>query len=201
MRYADRIKGVYLLGSGWPVGRVAQALMVDRESMRNHHKRYRKGGLMALLRKEADGNGPTSYGVIDCNDLSATVRYDDTINAQSIIKRFQQIEPQNPEAVRIHVICDNARYYHARLVKDYLANSRIELVFLPPYAPNLNLIERFWKFLKKTILYGRYYETFCQFKTACGNFFAGLEQHHVSLRSLFTYRFQIIGRSRLSAKI
>src|SRR5690606_29469040 len=95
-RHADRIKGVYLLGSGWPVGRVAQALMVDRESMRNHHKRYRKGGLMALLRKEADGNGPTSMVFIDCNDLSATVRYDDTINAQSIIKRFQQIERNRP---------------------------------------------------------------------------------------------------------
>jgi len=59
-RYADRIKGVYLLGSGWPVGRVAQALMIGRESVRNHHKRYRKGGLMALLRNEADGNGSTS---------------------------------------------------------------------------------------------------------------------------------------------
>jgi len=55
-RYADRIKGVYLLGSGWPVSRVAQALMVDRESMRNHDKRYRKGGLMALLRNEASGS-------------------------------------------------------------------------------------------------------------------------------------------------
>ena len=55
-RYADRIKGVYLLGSGWPVGRVAQALMIDRESVRNHHKRYRKGGLMALLRNEAGGS-------------------------------------------------------------------------------------------------------------------------------------------------
>lgn len=62
--------------------------------------------------------------------------------------------------MRIHIICDNARYYHAQLVKDYLANSKIELVFLPPYAPNLNLIERFWKFFKKTVLYGRYYETF-----------------------------------------
>jgi len=118
-------------------------------------------------------------GVIDCNDLSAIVRYDDTINAQSTIKLFQQIELQNPGAERIHIICDNARYYHARLVKDCLANSRIELVFLPPYAPNLNLIERFWKFFKKTVL----------------------DQHHASLRSLLTDRFQIIGRSRLSAKI
>nr|WP_281200886.1 transposase [Nitrosomonas mobilis] len=111
------------------------------------------------------------------------------------------MELQNPGAARIHIICDNTRYYHARLVKEYLANSKIELVFLSPYASNLNLIKRFWKFFKKTVLYGRYYETFCQFKTACGNFFAGLDQHHASLRSLLTDRFQIIGRSRLSAKI
>jgi len=124
-------------------------------------------------------------GIIDCNDLSAIVRYDDTINAQSTIKLFQQIELQNPGAERIHI----------------LTNSRIELVFLSPYVPNLNLIERFWKFFKKTVLYGRYYETFSQFKTACGNFFAGLDQYRASLRSLLTDRFQIIGRSRLSAKI
>ena len=49
-------------------------------------------------------------------------------------------------------------------MKGYLANSRIELVFLLPYAPNLNLIQRLWKFFKKTALYECYYETFCQFK-------------------------------------
>lgn len=80
-------------------------------------------------------------------------------------------------------------------MKDYLTDSKIELVFLPPYAPNLNLIERFWKFFKKTVLYGHYYETFCQFKTACDDFFAELDLHHASLRSLLTDRFQIIGQS------
>ena len=49
-----------MLGSGWPVSRVAQALMIDRESVRNHHKRYRKGGLMALLRNEAGGSDVAS---------------------------------------------------------------------------------------------------------------------------------------------
>jgi hypothetical protein len=43
-RYADRLKAVYLLGSGWEVSQVPQALMMDGESVRNHHKRYRKGG-------------------------------------------------------------------------------------------------------------------------------------------------------------
>jgi transposase len=103
---------------------------------------------------------------------------DDTINAQSTIRLFQQTEAQNPQAERIQIICDNARYYHAQCVKDYLTQSKIELVFLPPYASNLNLIERFWKFFKKTVLYGRYYETFGQFKAACDHFFAGLDQYH-----------------------
>jgi hypothetical protein len=52
-RYVDRIKAVYLLGGGWPVSQVAQALKMDRESVRNHHKRYRKSWLMALLPHEA----------------------------------------------------------------------------------------------------------------------------------------------------
>ncbi|WP_082879900.1 transposase [Methylomonas methanica] len=49
------------------------------------------------------------------------------------------------------------RYHHADLMKGYLVDSKIELIFLPPYAPNLNLIERFWTFFKKTVLllYGR----------------------------------------------
>jgi transposase len=70
-------------------------------------------------------------GVVDCSNLSAIARFDDTINAQSTIALFQQIEAQNPDARRISIICDNARYYHAQLVKDYLADSKIELVFPP----------------------------------------------------------------------
>jgi hypothetical protein len=61
------------------------------------------------------------------------------------------------------------------------------------------LIERFWKFFKKTVLYGRYYATISQFKTACDDFFAGLDRHHASLRSLLTDQFQITGAS-LSAE-
>lgn len=154
-----------------------------------------KRGQAHEVRSNTGRQRPNINGAIDCNCLSAIVRYDGTINAQSTIKLFQQIELQNPGDARIHIICDNVRYYHAQLMKDYLANSRIELVFLPPYAPNLNLIERFWKFFKKTVLYGRYYETFCQYKTACDDFFAGLDQHHASLRSLLTDRFQIIGHA------
>ena len=72
-----------------------------------------------------------------------------------------------PAAKKITVILDNARYYRSKVVAEYLQNSRIELMFLPPYSPNLNLIERFWKFFKKQVLYNQYYGTFRQFKSAC----------------------------------
>jgi len=68
----------------------------------------------------------------------------------------------------------------------------IELMFLPAYAPNLNLIERYWKDFKKMILYNRYYESFTEFQRACENFFENTEKHLPSLRSLLAENFQII---------
>ena len=131
-------------------------------------------------------------GAIDIERMSAEIRFDDTIDAESTIALFKQIEHANPAAARISVICDNARYY-VRKVAEYLQTSRIELVLLPPYCPNLNLIERFWKFFKRQVLYNRYYETFDQFKRACKGFFADMEKFAPRLRTLLTERFQIIG--------
>jgi transposase len=81
-------------------------------------------------------------GAINTVSLQVIVRHDDTINAQSTIQLFQQIEAHPPAAAYIHIICDNARYYRSQLIRDYLNDSKIKLVFLPPYASDLNLIER-----------------------------------------------------------
>ncbi|WP_375541096.1 transposase, partial [Nitrosomonas sp.] len=70
---------------------------------------------------------------MDCVRLYPIVRYDDTINAQSAVALLQQIELQHPNAHRIYVICDNARYYRSQIVAEYLSDSKIELIFLPPY--------------------------------------------------------------------
>ena len=82
-------------------------------------------------------------GAIDLERLEPVVRFDDTINTDSTIALFEQLEQVNLAATWIYVICDNARYYRSKAVKEYLKTSRIKLVFLPPYAPNLNLIERY----------------------------------------------------------
>ena len=121
-------------------------------------------------------------GAIDLERLEPVVRFDDTINTDSTIA-----------ATWIYVICDNARYYRSKAVKEYLKTSRIKLVFLPPYAPNLNLIERLWKFFKKKVLYNRYYESFEEFRTACEEFFTNPREYHRELRSLLTENFAIVG--------
>ena len=110
-------------------------------------------------------------GAIDLERLEPVVRFDDTIDAESKIALFEQLLPTYAAATYIYVICDNARYYHSRAVQVFLEGSRIQLIFLPAYAPNLNVIERLWHFFKKKVLYNRYYETFDRFQTACENFF------------------------------
>ena len=132
-------------------------------------------------------------GAIDLERLEPVVRFDETINSESTIALFEELERINLVATWIYVICDNARYYRSKAVQAYLKNSRIKLVFLPPYAPNLNLIERFWKFFKKKILYNRYFETFDEFKAACEDFFANPASYRGELRSLLTEKFEIIG--------
>jgi transposase len=135
-------------------------------------------------------------GAIDVETLSAQVRFDDTVDAASTIALFQQIEQANPHAPRIIVICDNARYYKSRDVAAYLTTSRIQLEPLPPYCPNLNPIERFWKFFKGEVLRNRYYETFDEFRDACSKFFNGFDAFAPRLRTLLAEKFQIIGNKK-----
>ena len=113
------------------------------------------------------------------------------VNAQTVCQWIDRLEVAFPEATQITVYVDNARYFHARLVKAYLLGKRVRFVYLPAYSPNLNLIERLWKFCKKTVL-RHFYQTFSQFTAAIDAFFAELEEHREALTSLMTENFEVI---------
>ena len=110
-------------------------------------------------------------GAIDIETLEPVTGFYDTINAQSALDLFRKIEAKHPTAKVIYIIIDNARYYRSRWLNEKLKGTKIKLIFLPPYSPNLNLIERYWKFFKKMVLNNCYYETFGEFKQACKSFF------------------------------
>jgi transposase len=100
--------------------------------------------------------------------------------------------------VPITLVLDNARYQKCQIVAELAAALQIELLYLPPYSPNLNLIERLWKFVKKTCLYSKYYAHFTDFKQAISDC---LTQTHTTykqeLDSLLTLNFQTFKESQV----
>jgi transposase len=91
----------------------------------------------------------------------------------------------------ITLVLDNARYQHNAAVKALASQLGITLLFLPSYSPNLNLIERLWKFIKRRALYGRYHPTFTDFQAAIQEILDGLSTTHAEkLKTLMTLNFQ-----------
>lgn len=109
-------------------------------------------------------------------------REDDTINSQSTIKLFQDIENFYPKKETIYFIADNARYYKSIVVFEYLKTSRIKIIFLPPYSPNLNLIERLWKLLRKLKINTTFYESSKDFRCAVMGFFENINLYQEQIK-------------------
>lgn len=314
-RSADKIKSVVLLGSGWTLEEVKDALLLDEETLRSYVKKYQEGGLPALLKVEFKGSEPqlsvsevkklcktlntqiflTTQSVIDyvvkefgitysqsgmrdllhrlnyeykkpklvpgnpdhdaqelfaqqyeefmlnkadneevifldavhpqhntmaaygwikrgekreiqtttgrerlnlhgamnADTLEVTVIESETVNADSTIQLLEILEKKYALAVTIFVILDNAKYHFSKKVQEFLKGSRVKLVFLPSYSPNLNLIERLWKFFKKKVLYNAYYEKLEDFREACIKFFRKIDSYYNELTSVMSGGFEL----------
>lgn len=96
-------------------------------------------------------------------------------------------------APKIILYLDNARYFYAAKVKEYLKdNNLIKLNFLPSYAPNLNLIERFWKYAKEQLVKNKYYKKYKIFRAKVFEFLNNTDDHIDKLKTVMTEKFQII---------
>jgi transposase len=125
-----------------------------------------------------------------------TVTNDCYITAESVCSLLDKLVSLEL-GLPITLFLDNARYQHCALVIAKAASLNIELCFLPPYSPNLNLIERMWKFVKKKCLYSKYYEKFPAFKAAISTCLDETRTTHKSdLDSLLTLRFQLFQKAQ-----
>jgi transposase len=112
------------------------------------------------------------------------------VTAETVCELLRRLAGAYP-AVPITIVLDNARYQKCTLGQNLARSLGIELLYLPAYSPNLNLIERFWKWVKKQCLYGKYYPTSADFQAAIQQCIAQAHSDHLAaLESLLTLKFQ-----------
>lgn len=141
-------------------------------------------------------SGRKRYNVLGALDSHThevvTVTNDSYITAPTVCTLLTQLREKHPDTP-ITMVMDNARYQKCKLVFEKAEELNIELLYLPPYSPNLNIIERLCKHVKQSCLKNTYHETFEQFSGAID---AEIEKVNTTLKqqldSLFNLKFQII---------
>lgn len=127
-----------------------------------------------------------------------TVTNETYINSQSVCMLLDKIAAHYA-GKPITIFLDNARYQRCRLVQDYADKLGITLCFLPAYSPNLNLIERYWRFVRKNCLYSRYYANFTDFRSSIEQLITSAHfDHRAELETLLTWNFQSFTKVQIS---
>ena len=122
------------------------------------------------------------------------------VNADTVCELLRAIAAQSLGGP-VTIVLDNARYQYCQVVRGLAEQLGIELLFLPSYSPNLNLIERLWKFVKKKALRGRYYATFAEFRAAIDACLSQLDDtHRPALKTLMAHNFQTFENVSLLAE-
>lgn len=126
-----------------------------------------------------------------------TVTHATYINSLSVCELLDKLAAL-PLNLPITVVLDNARYPCCELVKTHAEKLHIEWLFLPTYSPNLNLIERLWKFVKKQCLYAKYSPNFSSFMNAIQGCLDDTHTiHQTALNSLLSLNFQTLQKAQL----
>lgn len=94
--------------------------------------------------------------MVDIERLEIITHFQPEMVTMETVKDFLEVLRKNEPTGWLYIICDRARYYDNDDIRAYAASMAIKLIYLPPYSPNLNLIERVWLYFKKAILYNRY---------------------------------------------
>ena len=142
-------------------------------------------------------SGRQRYNVLGAIDIFnqdlITVTNDSYINSDSVCNLLLKIHRYyNGISIPITIVLDNARYQRCSKVTNYAKELDIELLFLPSYSPNLNLIERLWKFVKKRCLYQKHYEKFKDFKESIDNCLGKVgKEYKKEISTLITANFQL----------
>lgn len=145
-------------------------------------------------------SGRKRYNVLGAYDPIrhevVTMTNDTVVNQETFCALLDKIATDVRTGLSITLVMDNARYQKCQSVFDKATALRIELLYLPAYSPNLNLIERLWRFTKKQVLYSTYYDNFSTFKESIDSCLRDLGTRFKSkMQTLMTMKFQLFSKT------
>jgi transposase len=144
-----------------------------------------------FLKASAGRNRINVLGAVNAITKEVTAITNTTYITSETLIDFLKVLKEKYADKPLAIVLDNARYQHCFTVKTMAKSLGIHLLFLPPYSPNLNIIERLWKFTKKKILYAKYYDKPKAFHLAIETFFKNVNKdHQTELKSLLSLNFQ-----------
>lgn len=130
-------------------------------------------------------------GAINIENMDITVLSEKTIDTGAMKRLIRELDRKRNKG-EIYLIVDNARYNHSRELKAFLTHyPEIHMVYLPPYSPNLNIIERLWRFFHQKHR-DKYFEKFTDFEKEVLTFFKNINQYNGDLKTLLTDSFQTL---------
>jgi transposase len=136
-------------------------------------------------------------GAVETRDHDlVTVQTTGSVNAGTVCELICKLDKKYP-GEELTLVLDNARYQYNAQVQELAESLKIELLYLPAYSPNLNLIERVWKLVKSKCLRNHYYEDFASFRSAIDSFLDSLrDKNRPLLQSLVTENFQLFSNPK-----
>jgi transposase len=138
-------------------------------------------------------------GLLNAKDVTDVIAHEcKSVNAESTKTLYQAALDKHPQAKCIYIISDNAKYYRNKALTEWLEGTKIRQIFLPAYSPNLNLIERLWRFLRKKVINTGFYRTKELFRLAVMKFFENIADYRQELETLLTLNFRLVNSHSIS---
>lgn len=129
-------------------------------------------------------------GALNLIHHNAVIMEEKTINSSATINLFKRLEKTHQKG-KLYLILDNASHHHSKLATLWLKkHPRLKTVFLPSYSPNLNLIERLWRFFHQRVTWNHYFATYAEFRKTSLDFFDNLHVYQKELSTLLADNFQ-----------
>jgi transposase len=121
----------------------------------------------------------------------------DNINGEQFVNFLRLLRSLHPETEKFLLYVDGAKYYSSPVVKEWLKrHPEFQLSRIPAYSPNVNLIERLWKFMRAKALC-KWHKTFADMQTAVSEVLDHLETYRGELQTLMTEQFHILDKQEI----